>query len=231
MIALPALKIADTISRFFWQQECLACEKVLFESEQVVCKECEAEFKDVSGERLRNEFDRKFAANKIIMQFIPRYLFEVSAPIQHLIHSLKYRDKKKAGIYLGQKIGEQLHALHIQADIIIPVPLHKSKERERGYNQATVIANGISRITGIPTDAKLLRRNRYTESQTNKTLPERRINMADAFETPKNALLNGKKVLLCDDVITTGATIEECGKILLSAGAQSVIAVSAALAD
>jgi ComF family protein len=134
---------------------------------------------------------------------------------------------------LGMCIGETLKELHHEVDILIPVPLHHIKHRERGYNQSEFIARGIASIINKPVVPNAVRRTRNTQTQTKLNIEERRKNMELAFElVPQSSkILSGKKCLLVDDVITTGATTNACAQVILSAGATKIIAASAALAE
>lgn len=136
--------------------------------------------------------------------------------LQHLLHGLKYKGRKEIGVYLGRRLGESLLKTEwaSSVDLIIPVPLHKSKKAKRGYNQSLLIAEGIGTILNIPASDELLTRVRDTESQTHKTRLERVTNMEDAFRVKEGAL-SCKHILLCDDVLTTGATLEACALALL----------------
>jgi ComF family protein len=159
-------------------------------------------------------------------------VFEREGPFQHIAHALKYQDYKSFGIELGKQIGRLVLDWNVETDIIIPVPLHRIKHRERGYNQSEFIAQGIASITGKPIIMDAVRRTRHTQTQTKLNLQERHTNMKDAFETLPGASkkLYGKSCLLVDDVITTGATTNSCAREILAAGAKSIIAASAALA-
>lgn len=112
----------------------------------------------------------------------------------------------------------------------MPVPLHKLKKAERGYNQSYYIAKGYSNILNIPVK-EVCRRIKYTVSQTGFNLKERKENMRNAFLPTNTKIISGKRIILVDDVITTGSTITECAKVLLDNGAGKVFAVSVALAD
>jgi ComF family protein len=114
---------------------------------------------------------------------------------------------------------------------IIPVPLHTLRRAERGYNQSYYIAKGLKSVLKIEILENLLKRRRFTDSQTHLSITERSENVKDAFVLKKNKKISGKNILLLDDVITTGATISECGKLLISGGAVKVFAVSVALAE
>ena len=170
-----------------------------------------------------------------ISHLISLYHFEKEGTLQSIIHQLKYSDMTSLGTELGRKLGEKLllqthdHSI----DGMIPVPLHPTKLRERGYNQSEHIAKGIRKVTGIPLYSSLLLRHKYTSSQTQLSATERKENVGDAFSLNKRYLmsLEGKTFLIIDDVITTGATIEACAKLLVQHGARKVIASSVALAE
>jgi len=115
-------------------------------------------------------------------------------------------------------------------DIVVPVPLHAGKQRKRGYNQAAVFAAGIAAELGKPVAEKAVSRMKHTETQTRKSRAERVENVRDVFQVKRQAIVNNKRILLVDDVLTTGATLEACAGALLQAGAASVSIASIALA-
>ena len=130
------------------------------------------------------------------------------------------------------RLGNALKEWGLEVDILIPVPLHRIKHRERGYNQSEFIANGVASVIDKPVILNAVRRVRHTQTQTKLTIEERRKNMEHAFERiPRlSNILSGKICLLVDDVITTGATTNSCAQAILSAGAVKIVAASAALA-
>lgn len=132
--------------------------------------------------------------------------------LQHLLHKLKYDGKKEIGTFLGKTLAHDLQQVKWseKIDAIIPVPLHPKKEATRGFNQAEIIAEGMQEVLNIPVITDVLHRARYTESQTKKTREERLLNMKDAFEVKHREKITGKHLLLIDDVLTTGATLEAC---------------------
>lgn len=148
---------------------------------------------------------------------VSMFRFEKGSPYQVLLHDLKYRGNRKAGLYLGRLLGQVLKkGVFSECDLMLPVPLHRRKLRQRGYNQSELIARGASEITGIPLAGDIIRRKTYTNSQTNMNRQERFENMEKAFSLGKSTLkLQGKKILIIDDIITTGATLEACSKLLL----------------
>lgn len=139
--------------------------------------------------------------------------------LQHLLHRLKYEDRKNIGVFLGKLFGRSLHSSGYteKIDLIIPVPLHRRKELIRGFNQSALIAQGLSEIMGLPVVTNALTRVRDTDSQTKKTRIERLENVKNAFQLKTVSDLDGKSLLLIDDVLTTGATLEACAHQLLAA--------------
>jgi ComF family protein len=170
--------------------------------------------------------------NGNIDHLVSCFIFENEGPFQHIAHALKYKEFRSLGIELGERMGTLIKDWNIEADIIIPVPLHRIKHRERGYNQSEFIAQGIASVIGKPIVNDVIHRTRYTQTQTKLNHEQRQENLKDAFKTHPDATkkLKEKKCLLVDDIITTGATTNECAKELLKAGAATIIAASAAIA-
>lgn len=218
---------------FILPRFCPGCRNKLTVSEDTVCNNCLSKIKIAEPEFITSEYHRKYAAKNLISDFTSLYIFEKDKELQHIIHALKYDKKFQIGIFLGRSLGKhfksQFQSWNI--NLIIPIPLHHLKKAERGFNQSYYIAKGISKATNIPVKARIVKRVRFTQSQTTMTLKEREENVEGAFKVQKPEKLKGKNVLLIDDVMTTGATINECGRVLLNAGANRVYASTAALAD
>lgn len=224
--------ILNSFLDFLFPPFCHICKEKMGNS-KIVCEDCLSKIQHATSERIETEFNRKFRDAKIISEFCSLFVFEKDKEFQTLIHTLKYDGKLYVGKFLGQLIAVELKE-KLQSwncDIIIPVPLHPVKRAERGYNQSDFIAKGISSILKIPVSTKILKRKRFTQSQTTMTLTERKENIEGAFSLRNGVSVTGKKIILLDDVITTGATISECGRVLLNAGAEKVFALSAAIAD
>ena len=135
------------------------------------------------------------------------------------------------GEELGRVLGERIRDVgRGESGVVVPLPLHRSRLRERGYNQCACIARGVAAVTGRPVDHRLVRRVRFTASQTTLGHEERRDNVRGAFAVRPHASVAGMTVLLVDDVVTTGATMRACASALCSAGARSVIACAVAIA-
>ena len=171
--------------------------------------------------------------NKVARQFwgrIPCHaamamlFFRKGGNVQQIIHHLKYGNQPELGVKLGQLLGERLllSPYYQDIDLLIPVPLHKKRERQRGYNQSASIAEGIAQVLQLPVSNTNLLRKTSTDSQTRKGRSLRFENMSKAFEVSNAAVLKGKHILLVDDVLTTGATLEACGLELLKCGVYRV---------
>lgn len=160
------------------------------------------------------------------------FLFTKGSRVQHLIHHLKYDGKKEIGVSLGRKFGFQLKRspLFSQIDLIVPVPLHPRKQKIRGYNQSELFAAGLSESMGIPYLKDGLKRVVHSESQTKKSREERVTKIKEVFAVNKRDLLSEKHILLVDDVMTTGATLEVCATLLLGIPGTKVSLATIAIA-
>ena len=222
---------AGYIFDFFLPRICPGCKKKLSPDEKPVCSECLSIIMIADEERLKNEYKKDFSSTKIVKDFYSRYVFEIDKTLQHIIHALKYGKQFKLGVFLGEILAEGIKTRNWKIDLILPVPIHHLKKAERGFNQSDFIAKGLSKSLGIPYSTKLIKRTRYTESQTGFHINERAENVADAFKIKNDKKVIGKNFLLVDDVITTGATTLECGKVLVNADANSVYACSVGIAE
>lgn len=144
--------------------------------------------------------------------------FNRGSLVQRLLHEIKYRGNRDIGIFLGKLMGEQLAASEAfkNCSLLVPVPLFASRLRKRGYNQSALLCEGMSEAMGIRFCNDALLRMAATDTQTKKNRQERWVNMQDRFQLNKTAEMEGHHILLVDDVVTTGATLEACGKALLS---------------
>jgi len=178
---------------------------------------------------LKRKIDHSFAFSL--------YVFEPNSYVQKLIHSIKYEGFKSLGIFSGELLGKELLMNNLNSlknyDCIIPVPLHISKQRERGYNQSELIAKGLSGKIGVPVNDKVIQRIKNTKSQTHLSIEKRKANVENAFQINKefHGFINCKKVILVDDVITTGSTMKELLKTVKKAKAESIFVLSLANAE
>ena len=147
-----------------------------------------------------------------------QYYFTKESLMQHLMHQFKYKGDKELGLQLGKIMGEQINKSgRFEADALIPLPLFPAKEKRRGYNQATILCQGMAESMKIPVLDKVIIRPQHTETQTKKGRIERWKNMEGKFVLANPGAIKNKHLLLVDDVVTTGATLEACGIELLKA--------------
>lgn len=203
----------DSILNLFYPRVCAACGESLLKDEDTVCLKCRYTLPRTGYERYPdNPLAQSFYGRMPFHAVTACFFFAKTGKVQHLIHQLKYKGNREAGLFLGRQIGESIKdaPLFEGIDVIIPVPLHPKRERQRGYNQALLIAQGINEVTGLPIGTKYLLRTMYNETQTHKSAEERYHNVQGIFEVRRGEELKGKHVLLVDDVLTTGATLESC---------------------
>ncbi|MBA3827818.1 MAG: ComF family protein [Taibaiella sp.] len=219
-----------SLINLFYPTLCEGCGKPVGDS-IVLCIGCSAELPLTGFATIPdNETAMRFAGRVHLANAMSLAWFTNDGLMQHLLHGLKYTGKKKNGLHIGRLIGDALNEAGWADDIeaLIPVPLHQRKEALRGYNQSLVLCKGIAEITGLQIHSDALCRVKYTESQTHMTREERIMNMEAAFKVVQPEKIIGKHILLVDDVVTTGATLEACALALLSvAGVQVSIATAA----
>lgn len=199
---------------------CCVCQKQLFGGELHICSHCLAALPHTGFHtHPENPLAEIFRGRIPIEGGTALLHFQKGGMVQRLIHQFKYRKDLALGFWLGQRLGSTLKHSPIFAgiDCVIPVPLHPDKEKKRGFNQSRVIGNGIGDMLGIPCRDDLLVRKEVTSSQTKKTRFHRWENVSGVFECPDTQPLENLKVLLTDDVVTTGATLEACALKLMEA--------------
>lgn len=215
--------IKDYLSDFvslFYPSVCAACGKDLVKGEEVICFHCLYHLPETHFETEKdNPIEKHFWGRVNLERATALYLFQKGSKVQHLIHQLKYKGRTEVGIKLGKILGRKLldSSGFGSVDLIIPVPLHPSRERTRGYNQSDFFAMGISEETQKPWSRKVLSRSVFRQSQTKKSRFERWKNVEDIFQLNPEIEIDGKHILLTDDVLTTGSTIESCVKALQKA--------------
>ncbi len=157
-----------------------------------------------------------------------RGVFFFQGPIRRSIHSLKYEGRFELAPILARSLAQYLHAHPIPIDFLVPVPLHPERQAQRGYNQSALLAQALGRLRRLPVHEHALQRTRATRSQTHLSRQERLANVRDAFATTEN--MKNARVLLIDDVATTGATLRACAQALHRAGATHIWALTVARA-
>jgi ComF family protein len=158
--------------------------------------------------------------------------FEKRSKVQRILHQLKYNNRPDVGQTLGRLYGQELRTAQVneQLDLLLPVPLHSRKLAQRGYNQSDAIAEGLSETLAVAWSAEILKRSKFTSTQTRKTRMERFENVSGIFEVVDPAWIKGKRIGIVDDVVTTGSTLESAIIELLQNGAEEVSVITLAAA-
>ncbi len=221
---------------FVYPPVCLTCDALLDIEGVKVCPQCWNSIPCLTeGEGVWAELRQDLCGDGLVSDIYSRYLFQKEGVLHQVVHHLKYRGMRSLGRLLGKEVGKELLARpdFLAADALIPIPLHNTKRRERGYNQAEEVSLGISAVTKIPVWRSVLVRSCYTESQTGLDRDHRMENVRGAFVIHPGAKgsVEGRTIILVDDVITTGSTILACAAELKLSGADKVLAVSAAIAS
>jgi ComF family protein len=225
--------IADFLSLLF-PDNCLSCSQSLNKGEKMLCSRCRYELPKTNFHKEDiNDLNKKFWGRVDIRYALAYLKFHKGGMAQKILYQVKYQGKKDAAKMLGQWYGEELsdHGFQEKFDIIIPVPLHKAKLRKRGYNQSDSLAEGLSLGLNIDWSPSVLSRVEEKTSQTNKSRIERWDNVKTIYQVQEPQAVYGKKVLIVDDVMTTGATFEACAVEILAKGAKEVSVATLAYAE
>lgn len=216
----------------FLPQVCLACSESLLHHEEVLCTACYYHL-PLTDFHLddKNETAQQLWGKLDFVQAVSMLYLSKSSRVEKLMHRLKYQNQPEIGVYLGKMYAQKLSAIGFfeTIDLIAPIPIHRSKLRKRGYNQASQFAKGLSEATKVPWGEQTLLRTVASVSQTQKSRLERYDNVEGVFSVNELHAVSGKHILLVDDVLTTGATISVAGNALIDAGAQvSVMTIARA---
>ena len=212
-------EIKESVLHLLFPHVCTGCSSDLLSKDSVLCMRCveampETQFELHTG----NPAEKIFWGRLPITTASAQFYFTKESLMQHLMHQLKYKGNKELGIQLGRIMGEQLKKSgKFQVDALIPLPLFPAKERKRGYNQATLLCQGMAGAMQVPVLDNVITRPQHTETQTQKGRIERWKNMEGKFVLTDRTAIQNKNILLVDDVVTTGATLEACGNELLQA--------------
>ena len=200
---------------------CVVCGQRLTVSEDVICTKCNLHLPrtDFHQDPYENEMAKLFWHQIPIERATALFYYESHAETANILYELKYKDHPEVGEVMGRLMAKELQASGFfdGIDGIVPIPLAKKRQRQRGYNQSLEIARGISEITGLPIYNKVVRRKAFEGSQTNKGRWERNENVEGVFELKDASAIQGKHLLMVDDVVTTGATVIACVQELCKA--------------
>jgi ComF family protein len=212
-------EIRDSFLHLLFPHICKGCGSDHVSEDSWLCMRCIGSLPDTNfEEHPDNPAEKIFWGRLPLINASAQFYFTKESLMQHLLHQFKYKGDKELGLQLGSIMGNQLaRSGRFMVDALIPLPLFPAKEKRRGYNQATVLCEGMSSIMNIPVWNDVIIRPQHTETQTKKGRLERWKNMEGKFDMIKPERLLHKHVLLVDDVVTTGATLEACGNELLKA--------------
>lgn len=209
----------NALLELFYPRLCCVCGQKLISSEQFVCLQCLFHLPRTNYHNSpENRMEMLFYGRIKIERAAAYFEFKKGSPYQKILHQLKYKGMKELGEFMGAQFASQLiDTIFIQpVDLICPVPLHPRKERKRGYNQSYHLAKGLSSQLNLPIENGALIRKKFSSTQTKKNRYERWKNVEDIFEVKNPNAFEGKHVLLVDDVVTTGATLEACAQTILN---------------
>jgi ComF family protein len=204
----------------FLPHHCAGCDSDIISRQQVLCMHCIDRLPLTNFHMHANNPVEKIFWGRIAVTCAASYLyFSKDSLLQRIVHHLKYKGNKELGLFIGRKMGEALLQTNRfnDIDVIVPLPLFAARERKRGYNQALVLCHGMAEIFNRPVLHQVISRRSLSETQTHKNRIERWQNMQGKFGLQQPGAIAGKHILLVDDVITTGATLEACGQELLTA--------------
>ena len=211
---------ATTIS--FWHRlldlisprACVICGRRLSISEEVICGTCDLHLPRTgyASNPYDNEMAKRFYGRIPIERAAALFFYEGGSEVSRIIFQLKYHGHPEIGVEMGRRTAAEWTESDFfdGIDAIVPVPLARKRERERGYNQSMEIARGVAEVTGLPVWSRVVRRKKFSGSQTHLGQLGRLENVAEAFELIDGDMLRGKHILIIDDIVTTGATIHAC---------------------
>ena len=204
--------------RLFAPPLCAVCEGVLAPREVWLCRTCMTDLA-AGAELLEREVDMGGGRTLRVA-----YPLAYTPAVSRLINDMKYSDRPGLADVLAPFLALVLSSVSLSRPVLLPVPLHAAKRRERGYNQSELLSDGIGRLTGIEVVRRAVVRGRNTTAQASLDADRRLVNVMGAFRAARCGPLKGKHVILIDDVVTTGATLRDCAGVLMASGVREVTA-------
>ena len=210
----------DSLTHLFFPHICAGCGSDVINKSQLLCLACTDRLPLTNYYAHADNPVEKTFWGRIPLNHATSYLyFNKDSIVQQLLHQFKYKGNQEIGLYFGRKMGSAISsAARFQTpDFLVPLPLHPQRQKKRGYNQAEVLCRGMAQSMAIPVLEQVVSRTMQTQTQTHKNRESRWQNMEGKFILKDPSMLENKHVMLVDDVITTGATLEACGLELLKA--------------
>lgn len=226
------IRIINELLNIIYPRRCPVCDDIVSVGDGLICRECVKKLPYIKepccmkcGKELRRE-EEEYCGDCRKWEHVytqGKALFSYDKVMQQSVAAFKYKGRQEYAVLYGSEMARcfKTQLKRWGAEVLIPVPVHKSRCRQRGYNQAALLAESLSRHTGIPADETVLVRRKKTEAQKTLNDKERRKNLQDAFQLRKN-VVQYKKIVLVDDIYTTGSTADACAGVLKEGGAEQV---------
>jgi ComF family protein len=211
-------QIKESLLHLAFPQVCEGCGSDILGSQQLLCLRCLSTLPETNFHfHSNNPVEKLFWGRLPVHAATSQYYFTKESLMQHLMHQFKYKRNKELGFYLGMLMGNALINSNrfLKIDALVPLPLFRMKEHKRGYNQAALLCAGMAAVLNKPVLTEVVIRIAHTETQTKKSRVERWLNIKDRFSLVNETAIMGRHILLVDDVVTTGATLEACGRELI----------------
>jgi ComF family protein len=201
-----------------YPEVCHVCGSSLFRGEKLICMRCYRHLPRTNFYKDKNNDAARVFWGRIPVNFVyAAFYYNKGNAVQQLIHALKYKGIKKVGHFFGEEMGNEILTISCmnKPDLILPVPLHPRKLKKRGFNQSEVIAKSVAEKLEVPVNTAIIFRKAHTSTQTKKSKFDRWQNVENIFDVQQAETIEGKHLLLVDDVITTGSTLEACATALM----------------
>lgn len=218
-------EIIQDFLNLIYPKYCLACSGYLVKGEDIVCSHCLLDMPKTNFHKQTiNPLHDRLSLRFPLKHAFAYYYFKKGSKVQELLHQFKYKQHPEIGHKIGRVLAQELVETKYESDfdMIVPVPLHISRLRSRGYNQSEEFAKGLSEGLRIPYADSFIKRRVKTQTQTRKSKLSRWRNVSEVFEIKSAEEVKGRRILLVDDVVTTGATLEACSLSLLKAGCSEI---------